>query len=221
MSAGPPKPPPPARGTGDRPAELARSVRWPLPPPGRVRYSGLLGLGIRRWLLRRRLRAAAPFLPRQPRVVDLGAGTGTDLEELRRVYPGLSAPRTILVEAQVGMLARVPPAVGRSAGTERVQADGARLPLRDASADLVLSFGYLCCVDDGALPRAVAESVRVLAPGGVLLLGVPRWRGRSDEALHRAAGLERLAGGRPGHAVYRRPPFPAREAPGRAGHKSL
>ncbi len=172
----------------------------------------MLRLSLRRWRLRGLLRLALPYLPARSRVVDLGAGTAADLEDLRKLRPDLVGARAVLLEAQRGMLEKVPEPVRRAPSTHAVLGDAARLPLRDGSADLVLSVGLLCCVAEPSVPTVVAESVRVLAPGGFLLLAVTRWRGRSDEALHREAGLLRVSGGRAGRALFTKPagaPAPA------------
>lgn len=176
-----------------------------MPPPGRPEYAWLLRFSVRRWLLRRLLRRAVPFLRPASRLVDLGAGTAADLEALRSMRPDLVGAPALLVEAQRGMLDRVPDQVRRVRGTERALADAARLPLRDGSTDLVLSIGLLCCVAESAVPSAIAETSRILAPGGLLVLAVPRWRGARDERATAATGLLRLVGGRPGHAVFRKP----------------
>lgn len=51
-------------------------------------------------------------------------------------------------------------------------ADGARLPLRDESVDAVLSFGVLDHVGTEARRGYIAEALRVLRPGGAMVLGV-------------------------------------------------
>lgn len=197
-----------SRGRG-RPADLPSSVRWPLPPPGRARYAWMLDLGVRRWFLRRLLRRAQPFLPPAPRVLDLGAGTGADLAELRRTEPRLGADRAVLVDAQRAMLTgRNPPDASAKLLDGRVLGDVAQLPFRDGTFQVVLSVGLLCCVSEGSVPSAVRETARVLAPGGILVLSVPRWRGTADERATRASGLTRLAGGRPGSAVFRKRLYP-------------
>jgi len=152
---------------------------------------------------------ALPILGEARLLVDLGAGTGADAEELDRLEPHPGSRRYLLVDAQSEML--------RLGESHRRTGDGSplaggalvgdvtRLPLRDGSADVVLSLGLLCCVEEAAVPRAIQETTRILAPGGWLILAVPRWRGRADEAATRATGLVRRAGGRPGRAVFQKP----------------
>jgi SAM-dependent methyltransferase len=92
-------------------------------------------------------------------VVDVAAGSGTLVPALREL-----AGRNGLVVAldrSHGMLDRVPDVV------PRVQADAARLPFGDATADVVV-FGFvLFLLPDARL--AVLEAARVLRPGGWLL----------------------------------------------------
>ena len=197
------------RSDAGRPRDLPRTVAWPLPPPGRPRYSWLLRTGFRLWLLRRLLRRALPLLPPAGTVLDLGAGSGTDLEELRLLWGEGRDARSVLVEAQREMLGPLRDLAAGSPATHVVRADVTRLPFRDASASVVLSIGMLCCVAEESVADAVGESARVLAPGGILVLGVPRWRGRRDEASTTASGLVRRAGGRPGHAVFQKPLYRA------------
>jgi SAM-dependent methyltransferase len=213
--------PHPTRRRGARPPGLSRSVAWPLPPPGRPQHAWVLNSRLRRWLLRRLLRRAVPWLGAPRTVLDLGAGTAADLAELHRLAPSLAGAEAVLVEAQPEMLrrqVRLPAGIARP---RPLVADAAELPLRDASFDLVLSIGFLCCVAEDRIQDAVSETSRVLAPGGVLVLGVPRWRGAVDEASTRASGLERLEGGRPGQAIFRKPlngPAPSGSLPVAIGH---
>lgn len=96
-------------------------------------------------------------------VLDLGAGTGHASLALKRRY---RAARVLAVDISPGMLAE---AAGRRTllrRFERVCADAAALPLRDASVDLVFSNLMLHWCGD---PDAVfGESRRVLRPGGLL-----------------------------------------------------
>jgi SAM-dependent methyltransferase len=86
----------------------------------------------------------------------------------------------------------------------RVVGDAADLPVRSESVDVVLSLGLLCCVADASVPAAVAETVRVLKPGGWLLFAVPRRRGADDDARWRAAGLRPIATLRPGRGLFQK-----------------
>jgi ubiquinone/menaquinone biosynthesis C-methylase UbiE len=97
------------------------------------------------------------------RVLDVGVGTGRNL-------PYLPASATVSgVDVSPGMLAI---ARQRAADLGRAvdlrEADAARLPFADGSFDTVVCALSLCAIAD---PRAtIAETWRVLAPGGRLLL---------------------------------------------------
>jgi SAM-dependent methyltransferase len=139
-------------------------------------------------------------------VASVGSGPGFDAARLaRRIGP--NRIRWVLLDPQRGMWAnpgRVDRAAGAPLRADRIQGDAADLPLRAETVDVVLSIGALCCMSDAAVPRAVAETIRVLKPGGYLLFGVPRWRGPSDEARWTSAGLTRCAGTRPGRSLFQK-----------------
>lgn len=90
------------------------------------------------------------------RVIDVGGGTG-------RAARAVSAPRRIVVDPARGMTARA-----LAHDLEAVRADGATLPLGDASVDAVLIVDALHHVADRR--GALTESHRVLRPGGVLVV---------------------------------------------------
>jgi malonyl-CoA O-methyltransferase len=97
-----------------------------------------------------------------PRVVlDLGAGTGRISRELKRRYP---RAHVIALDIAPGMLheARRHQPLWRR--FERVCGDALRLPLKDASVDLVFSNLMLQWCEP--LERALAEVRRVLRSGG-------------------------------------------------------
>jgi SAM-dependent methyltransferase len=95
------------------------------------------------------------------RIVDCGAGTGRNLDWLRRYAPAIGIERSPF-GLQAGRR-RHRPMVGGSVDA---------LPLPDACADLVTSFDVLYCLDDPTERRAIAEMFRVLKPGGLLLVNV-------------------------------------------------
>jgi ubiquinone/menaquinone biosynthesis C-methylase UbiE len=178
-------------------------MRWPPPPPGRVGWSWLLGLGWRRRRVRRLLLAAGrEGWPHGGLLVDVGAGTGVAAGEALRLAPPGTFSRIVLVDPQRGMLER---ATGRGTGVERVRGDAARLPLPDGVADLVLSFGVLCCMTEAAIPSAIAESWRVVRRGGRLVFAVPRTRGDVDDPRFRSVGFRPVADPRAGWKVYEKP----------------
>ena len=98
-------------------------------------------------------------------VVELGAGTGKNL----RHYPA-AVDHLVLTEPTAAMRdqlrTRVTPDLAFE--VEVVDAVADRLPLLDASADVVVSTLVLCSVPD--LDAAAAEVRRVLRPGGTLLV---------------------------------------------------
>jgi len=67
-------------------------------------------------------------------------------------------------------------AAHREGGVRTVQADGQRLPLKTAGADVVVSFQVIEHV--WSVPDFLAEVARVLRPGGAALLSTPQIRGR-------------------------------------------
>ena len=117
-------------------------------------------------------------LPRQPagRVLDVGCGTGGALPWLGEF-------------GRVAGLERHPLAVrlaARHAGRQLVCADVGALPFRDASFAILTAFDVLYhrdVADDGV---ALQELVRVLQPGGWLVLRLPAYdwlRGAHDDMV--------------------------------------
>ncbi len=95
-------------------------------------------------------------------ILDAGAGTGIASRELKQRYP---KARVLAVDSAERMLAV---AAGRSTWLRplsRVCADAARLPLPEASVDLIFSNFMLPW---GAADQVFAEFRRVLAPRGLL-----------------------------------------------------
>jgi ubiquinone/menaquinone biosynthesis C-methylase UbiE len=98
------------------------------------------------------------------RVLELGAGTGLNLEH----YPE-QLERLVLTEPSPAMGVKLRErlaAAGRTA--EVVAAPAEDLPFEDGSFDTVVATLVLCTVPD--LPAALAEIRRVLSPDGQLLL---------------------------------------------------
>jgi SAM-dependent methyltransferase len=118
-------------------------------------------------------------LPPFRRGLEVGVGTGRFASALG-IGTGLDPSRAELV-------------IARSRAVEPVQGVGEALPFRSESFDLVLIVVTLCFVDDPA--RVLAESARVLVPGGSVVLGlIVRESPWADFYLKKA---------RAGHPIYR------------------
>jgi SAM-dependent methyltransferase len=100
------------------------------------------------------------------RLLEVGCGIGTDLVRFAR--GGAHVVGLDLSETAVG-LARQNLAVHGQRGFVLV-ADGATLPFRDASLDVVYAHGVLQYAPDPR--RIVEESIRVLRPGGTAIFMV-------------------------------------------------
>lgn len=108
------------------------------------------------------------------KILDIGGGTGGDLEILSRYG------QVYLIDIDDQALALV----DDQRCAEKRQADACQLPYGDASFDLVIAFEVFEHIADDA--RAVAEAHRVLRPGGQLLFSVPAFQflfSSHDQAL--------------------------------------
>jgi ubiquinone/menaquinone biosynthesis C-methylase UbiE len=121
------------------------------------------------------------------RVVDIGAGTGLNLD----LFPA-EVSELVLAEPDEHMLKRLRPKLAESGRkAEAVQAPAERLPFDDDSFDTAVFTLVLCTVPD---PKgALAEAARVLRPGGRLLFvehvrsedpGLARWQDRLERPWH-------------------------------------
>lgn len=129
--------------------------------------------------------------PLEGRVLEIGAGTGANVEH----YPS-SLERLVLTDPDAHMLKRLQDR--RSLGpkkTEVLQASADALPFEEASFDAVVSTLVLCSVPD--LQRTLAELRRVLRPGGSLVFlehvaaddpARLRWQRRVEPIWSRLAG---------------------------------
>ena len=94
------------------------------------------------------------------RLLDVGAGTGRLLAELRKIYPAALA---VGADLAFGMC-QIAAANLAGEGITLVNADAERLPFASTSFDLVLSTSTFQWLE--SLDGAFAEAKRVLAPGG-------------------------------------------------------
>lgn len=117
------------------------------------------------------------------RTIDIGAGTGLNLE----LYPA-EVTELVLAEPDEHMLKQLRPKLARSGrAAEAVQAPAERLPFDDDSFDTAVFTLVLCTAPDA--PAALLEAARVLRPGGKLLFvehvrspepGLARWQDRLE-----------------------------------------
>jgi SAM-dependent methyltransferase len=131
--------------------------------------------------------------PTRPRLLDLGCGTGRLLRRL-----GTDVRQAVGIDPAVGMLVE---ARRRCTPARLFCAAAERLPLPSASFDVVtVSMSVRHWSDPGA---GLAQVVRVLAPGGLLVVGEPwiadarrplRRRGRWWSPRATWSGLELLDG---------------------------
>lgn len=132
------------------------------------------------WWYRGRRRVLAEVLaslplPDQPRILDAGCGGGGQLPALAR----LGEVTGVELAAEAAEVARA-----RGAGTV-LEGTVERLPFDYASFDLITSLDVIEHTDDDVL--ALRELLRVIRPGGWLVLTVPaypRLWSRHDELNH-------------------------------------
>ena len=111
------------------------------------------------------------------RVLDIGCGNGRHaFESLRR---GADVVATDLDEAALAEVAAMGAAmeaageVPRGGSLRTVRADARHLPFKDGEFDVVIAAEVLEHIHDDS--AAIAELRRVLRPGGLIAVTVPRW----------------------------------------------
>ena len=122
-------------------------------------------------VLRRRL---GPAGDANRRILDVGCGTGANLEMLDRFG------RVIGVDMESGAVE-----LCRERGWDVRQSEGARLPFGDGEFDLVTLLDVIEHVADDR--EILGEARRVLAPGGSIVVTVPAYQwmwGAQDEISH-------------------------------------
>lgn len=121
---------------------------------------------------RQRIANVFELLPRElqgRRLLDLGCGMGTFAVEA--AARGAYATGIDPAPAAVAAARRV--AAAEHASATFVRADAAALPVASTSCDVVLAADVTEHLDDDTLARILAESLRVLRPGGALVLYTP------------------------------------------------
>jgi SAM-dependent methyltransferase len=95
-------------------------------------------------------------------VLDIGSGSGTDAFIASRLVG--PAGKVYALDMTPAMVAKLRGLAARAGNIEVIEGNAERVPLADASVDVVTSNGMLNLVPDKR--RAVAEIFRVLRPGG-------------------------------------------------------
>ncbi|WP_029117284.1 class I SAM-dependent methyltransferase [Mycobacterium sp. URHB0044] len=128
------------------------------------------------------------------KVLEIGCGTGNLTMKAKRAHPGV---RLTGFDPDPRALARARRKAGRAAGVQFDQGYAQELPYADGSFDRVLSSMMLHHLDDDVKAAAIAESFRVLRPGGSIHVadvtghhGAAARNGSVIQGLLRAGGFE-------------------------------
>jgi SAM-dependent methyltransferase len=136
----------------------------------------------------------APYIAPGLDVLEIGAGQGRWSEFI------IARSRTaILVDISAYCVETCRRRFGHRADVRYVVNDGRTLPVRSGSVDVVWAFGTFVHVDDADIDSYLAETSRVLRPGGRFVVHHAGWR---DWSRHLVPAARRL--GRPGRVVLRR-----------------
>jgi ubiquinone/menaquinone biosynthesis C-methylase UbiE len=140
------------------------------------------------------LEAITPELRGRPPCLEIGVGTG------RLALPLVRAGiRLVGVDLSEAMLARLVEKQNGDRTVGLVRGDATRLPFRDGSFGSGLAVHVLHLVSDWR--AAVAELVRVVRPGGAIVVDVGgpggTWWAELQDAFCRAAGIDPARLGRP------------------------
>lgn len=139
------------------------------------------------------LRPIAEFMAgrdqRQVTLLDVACGTGRFLRQVRLAYPamaleGLDLSRSYLDEARKHL--------GGLRGAELIEAPAEKMPLADASADIVTSIFLYHELPPEVRRQVTSEIARVLKPGGMFVFldslqmgDKPGWDGLIEAFPHR------------------------------------
>ena len=141
---------------------------------------------------RRALRPIAEWLKgrnqRETAGIDLGCGTGRLLAFLHDAWPGM---RLTGIDLSAPYLAEARRLVGRTARVKLIEGAAEKLPFADASIDLVVSSFLLHELPPDVRASVLAETSRVLKPGGLAVIvdsiqkgDHPAWDGLLDLFPH-------------------------------------
>ena len=114
-----------------------------------------------RWFLARLRQRAIELLPKNARLLELGAGTGINFRLYSSSHTGAA------VEPSWGML-QVAQGKTRPAGISLVQSCAEELPFANSSFDTAFATLVLCSVESPR--RTLSELRRVVKPGGLIVL---------------------------------------------------
>jgi ubiquinone/menaquinone biosynthesis C-methylase UbiE len=124
------------------------------------RYESVMG-PLERWFLNRLRRRTFDYLPRNGKILELGAGTGSNFVFYRE---GDSVTAIEPSTEMIKLAARKP----RPSGLQLVQGRAERLPFRDNSFDAAVSTLVMCSVD--SIDSSFIELRRTVKPGGTIVL---------------------------------------------------
>lgn len=131
-------------------------------------FDFVAAVAVRDRALKRRVLACAAIVGDE-QVLDIGCGTGTLAIAAARAAPGV---RVTGLDADASILARArrkAAGAGLEIGFDQGSSTG--LPYADASFDLVLSTLFFHHLPDDAKRQSATELVRVLRPGGRVVVG--------------------------------------------------